>query len=194
MLGGLAAGCQPSASPAGKTESASSRAHAIATPASTASVAVDIRSWKQVQELIASQRGKVVVVDIWSTYCAPCMREFPQLVALSRKKADDVACISVAVDYYGDPNQPPEASRDRVLAFLQQKQASFTNVICSDPDEQVFKQLRAAAVPIVLVYDRQGVLRKTFTNDDGAYGENGFSYAQHITPLVEELANTLPPP
>ncbi len=37
------------------------------------------------QKLIASKQGKVVVLDVWSTGCPPCMKSFPDLVALQRK-------------------------------------------------------------------------------------------------------------
>jgi hypothetical protein len=70
---------------------------------------------------------------------------------------------------------------------VEKQQATFPTVICSDPDEQLFKKLGAVAVPIVLVYDREGRLRRKFTHDEQAYGSEGFTYAQHITPLVEEL-------
>ncbi len=189
IIGLLAVGCQPAKSPTESVHVASPASDATTSPPSpaTTTVSVDIQSWSQVQDWIKAQRNKVVVVDIWSTYCMPCMREFPQLVALHRRQADDVACISVAADYFGDPHEPPAAFRDKVLDFLQKQQATFPNVICSDPDEQLFKQLEAVGVPTVLVYDREGVLCKKFTHDEEAYGAEGFTYAQHITPLVEEL-------
>ena len=58
-------------------------------------VTVEIKSWEDTQALIASHKGKVVIVDLWSTSCEPCMREFPNLVALHKKfGTDKIACIS----------------------------------------------------------------------------------------------------
>ena len=37
------------------------------------------------------------------------------------------------------------------------------------------------------VYDSQGQLEKMF-EDDGSYGDEGFTYEEHITPFVEQLA------
>ena len=44
-----------------------------------------------------------------------------------------------------------------------------------------------AAIPVVRVYDRTGKLRRQFDNDDDEFGEHGFSYKQHIVPLVDQL-------
>jgi thiol-disulfide isomerase/thioredoxin len=193
LFGFLAAGCRPSQPPADSPvspETAAPLAPSAQVPSAgpdAAEVTVDIKSWAEVQELIAAQRGKVVVVDIWSTYCVPCTREFPNLVALQREHGPQVACISVDVDYFGDAKEPPESFRDKVLDFLQKQQAHLTNVICSDPDEHVFQTLRTSSVPIVLVYDRQGRLHRQFAAEDAPSGSEGFSYAEHITPLVKQL-------
>src|SRR5207249_4554750 len=40
-------------------------------------------------DLVRQNRGKVVVLDFWATYCLPCKREFPHLVGLHKKYARD---------------------------------------------------------------------------------------------------------
>jgi len=150
-------------------------------------VTVEVKSWAEVQQLVADQRGKIVVVDVWSTWCVPCMREFPNLVQLHRQFPDKVACISVDIDYIGLKEEPPTSFADKVLEFVSKHEATFPNVISSDPDEDVLNAVGVASIPAVLVYDREGNLRKKFTNDDGEYGEESFTYAQHIIPLVKEL-------
>ena len=137
--------------------------------------------------MVTNHRGKVVVIDVWSTWCDPCKRQFPNLVKLHRQYSDKIACISVDIDYYGSPDEPPESFRDEVLKFLSKQDAAFENVISSDPDEDVLNALDVSSVPAVLVYDREGSLRKKFTNDDNEYGGEGFTYQEHIIPLVEKL-------
>ena len=137
--------------------------------------------------MVADHRGKVVVIDIWSTWCEHCMEEFPNLVKLHQQFPDNVACISVDIDYNGREDQPPESFRDEVLEFLSKHEATFQNVISSDPDEDVYNALEVGSIPVVLVYDREGSLKKKFTNDDNEYGDEGFTYQQHIIPLVEKL-------
>ena len=61
---------------------------------------------------IRGLRGKVVVVDIWATWCPPCKREFPELVKLHDKYAADGRDPlfhrgeTAADRYLGDPRQP----------------------------------------------------------------------------------------
>ena len=150
-------------------------------------VQVDIKSWEEIQSWVADQRGKVVVVDVWSTSCLPCVQEFPHFVELHEELAGDVACASLNIDYYGGEDETPEDIKPRVLKFLTNQRASMQNFVSSDADEDVYKQISTAAIPASLVYDRGGKLHTTFNNDEGLYGEEGFNYADDIKPLVMQL-------
>ncbi len=192
FFGLFVAGCQENAPPKSNTTTTTTvQANISSDDASSVTnkpkVTVQVGSWTNVQQMVAAHRGKVVVLDVWSTWCEPCVREFPNLVRLHREYADDVACISLNIDYIGVPAEPPESFRDKVLEFARQHEATFENVISSDPDEEVLKALDAFSVPVVQVYDRDGNLRETFTNDDDQYGDQGFTYEEHIIPLIETL-------
>jgi thiol-disulfide isomerase/thioredoxin len=156
-------------------------------PNQTPAANVRLHSWDETQELIASYRGKVVVLDVWSTWCGPCVEEFPGLVALARKYPGQVICISLNCNYTGATGEPPGSERGKIEAFLAERGAIFDNIICTDADEKLFQALDAAAVPAVRVYDRAGQLRKQFDNDDNEFGSEGFNYTHHIAPLVAKL-------
>jgi thiol-disulfide isomerase/thioredoxin len=181
----------PTAAAPDAVQTASSEPTAIGAPDN---VQLDIKSWGEVEQLVAGQKGKVVVVDIWSTWCVECMREFPHLVQLDRDYPQDVVCMSVSIDYAGMKGETPEASREKVLEFLNKQQATFQNVISSDTDLDVLDKLGLASVPAVLVYDREGRLHTQFSNDDNEYGDEGFTYAAHIIPLVQQLIDASPAP
>ena len=152
------------------------------------SVSLEIKSWKETEALIATQTGKVVVVDLWSTSCVPCMREFPQLVALHNKyPSDKITCISVSCDYEGLESEPPESKSPSVMKFLESTKATCTNLLLSDADLDVYEAIGLAAIPAVYVYDTKGNLAKRFDNDSGEYGDEGFTYEDHIVPLIETL-------
>ena len=151
----------------------------------TAADAVDVKilSYEEIQELIAGHKGEVVVVDCWSTSCAPCMKEFPGLVEIHKKYKDDVACVSVSFDYEGIEGTKPEDSRETVLAFLRRKGAAFDNVISNVASDELFKKFQICSIPVVFVYGRDGELARKL---DGAAGKE-FTYKSDIEPLVAEL-------
>ncbi len=177
--------------PTSPTPAVSGPAKPAADPAASAeearSTPVQILTWPQIQELIGQQRGKVVVLDVWSTYCGPCIRELPHLIELHRAHGAEVACLSLSVDYIGAADRPPDSYRAQVQKVLDRLEARLTNVLCATPDEEVFTQLGIASIPCVVVYDREGKVHKTFHNDQNEYGETGFSYAEHVLPVVQEL-------
>ena len=164
-----------------KPESTSSETQANA-------VTLTIKSWKDTEALIAAQKGKVVVVDLWSTSCVPCMKEFPNLVALHEKfPSEKITCISVSCDYEGLEEEPPESKKPSVMKFLKSTKATCTNLLLSDADVDVYDKIELAAIPAVYVYDAAGRMVKRFDNDSGEYGDEGFTYKDHIVPLVEKL-------
>jgi thiol-disulfide isomerase/thioredoxin len=53
----------------------------------------------QLRTLLAAQRGKVVVVNVWGTWCVPCLREIPDLVALEQELAPrGLALVGLGMD------------------------------------------------------------------------------------------------
>lgn len=153
------------------------------------------KNYEELQELIAEQQGKVVVVDYWSTWCAPCVREFPQLVELQERFGKDVVCISASCNYDGLPDSPPESYREEVQAFLdEQKAGDLVNVVMTVEAEALFEQLNLASIPAVYVYNREGELAQRFDNEDpDKLKESGeFTYEKDIIPLVEELVANEP--
>ena len=178
---------------------ATAQAAAAPSPAPAAEqppITLEVKSWDETQQLVAAQKGKVVVLDLWSTWCVPCVREFPNLVELHRAHAPDVICVAFNMDYSGAAGETPDSFREPVNQFLTKHGATFLNVISSDAADDVFQRLKLGSIPAVLVYGRDGQLAKRFDNDDALYGKEGFTYEKHIVPLVEQLLSTAdrPPP
>jgi thiol-disulfide isomerase/thioredoxin len=148
---------------------------------------VEILSWDQIQKRRAEFRGKAVVLDVWSTYCDPCVREFPNLVALQKRFGDKVRCISFDTDYSGAVREPADSFRKPVLEFLSKRGASgLLNVISSDPSEDFYNKIHLGGPPAVFVYDLSGKLIKRFDNSTVPKTPE-FTYQHDIVPLVEKL-------
>lgn len=123
---------------------------------------------------IKEHRGKVVVVDVWATFCAPCKAEFPHLVELHHRYEKDVVCMSVTVD---EENRTAAA-----LKFLKDQEATFPNYqvdYAPLQNEWVF-----SGVPVVRVYAPSGEVAQQFTNAD--VDQPPFTYAD-----VEKVVKSL---
>jgi thiol-disulfide isomerase/thioredoxin len=172
---GLLAGCGQTGSTSGDKGSNTS-----------AAVQIDIASLDEVQKFVSDQNGKVVVLDMWSTSCQPCIRELPGLAKLQKEHPSDVVTVSLNLDYYG--SDAPEKLTGPAAKILAETGPAAKNFLSSTKDEDVYAKVGATPVPIVMVYDRTGKLAKLFVNnDEKEYGKEGFTYKDHIVPLVKEL-------
>ena len=150
-------------------------------------VSLETLTWDATQELIASKRGTVVVVDLWQTFCPPCVRELPHLFELAKSHPDDVACISVALDYAGFEDEPVESHRELVFGLLQKMGGQATNILCATAFDTILgsESVPHASLPVVLVYDADGKLAGQFPPDPKNPEE--FTYQADVLPLVQKL-------
>lgn len=96
-------------------------------------------------------RGKTVVVNVWATWCPPCQRETPDLIAAYRKlRSADVAFVSV------DSTERPALVR----AFAAAKNIDWTQAI---DDRQTFERAYGVRYfPTTYVIDPRGILRLVY--------------------------------
>lgn len=147
-------------------------------------ISLEVKSWDETLALVAEHTGKIVVLDLWSTSCDPCLKEFPHLVELHQKHGDKVVCMSASCDYIGLKNMPPESYKPQVLEFLTQQKAAFQNVLVNVESDALFEKIELASIPAVYVFGPDGKLAKRFDNDAGG---PEFTYEKNIVPFVEEL-------
>lgn len=163
-----------------------------AVAAEEAKIALTAGTWDNVLEQVKANKGRIVVVDIWSTSCLPCMTEFPNLVELQKTHGDKVACISFNVDYVGIKSKPAEFYRARVEAFLTKQKATFSNVLCNVESDKVFEKLELSSIPAVYVFDAEGKEVRRFDDsllEDGE--EEAFTYKADINPFIKDLVDNL---
>lgn len=97
---------------------------------------------------LESFKGKVVVLDFWASWCAPCHQSFPWLDALQKKYADQ-GLVVLAVDVDKDS--------DLADRFVAQHPASFT--IGYDPAGKAAGAMKVSGMPSTFVIDRTGTVR-----------------------------------
>ncbi len=74
------------------------------------------------KKLLTNETDKLRLINIWATYCGPCVIEFPELVTINRMyRGREFEMVSINVESGG--------RRPQVLDFLKDKQASFKNYI-----------------------------------------------------------------
>src|SRR5205814_8378692 len=101
-------------------------------------------------------RGKVVLVNIWATWCPPCRAEMPSMEKLHKKlDGTDFRIAAVSVD--GDPFHPEE-SRDPkgILDFADTLRLTF--YILHDPSGAISKAFDIFTVPERYLIDREAVI------------------------------------
>jgi thiol-disulfide isomerase/thioredoxin len=134
---------------------------ALAGVAADEKVTVAVVKYDGLTDVIKKNKSKVVVLDFWADYCVPCKREFPTLVALSRKHAKDAfAAVSVSLDDVSE-----EGAKDRVLRFLDRQKATFTNLILDEKPECWQAKLKIDGPPLVMVFDKAGGLEQKFIGE-----------------------------
>ena len=119
-------------------------------------------------------RGKVVVVNFWAAWCAPCRVEQPILERMSKEWADR-GVVFLGVDYRDDP----AAARAHLREF------GVTYPSISDPDGRLAgAEFGLAGVPATIVADPKGEMRYLFL---GAVDEDELGDAlDGLTGIVEQ--------
>ena len=96
----------------------------------------------------ASLRGKVVVVDFWASWCAPCKEELPQLEKLYKKYKDrGLVVVALSVD----------EEAENVTTFLKSMRLSFP--IAHDKGHVVADRFHPPKMPSSYIVDRKGIVR-----------------------------------
>jgi thiol-disulfide isomerase/thioredoxin len=101
-------------------------------------------------QTLSQWRGKVLVVNFWATWCAPCREEIPALMKAQRKYvANGVQIVGIALD-----------NASKVRDYAEEMRIDYVLLIGGAETLGVAKDLgnRAGVLPFTLVLDRTGKL------------------------------------
>jgi thiol-disulfide isomerase/thioredoxin len=144
---GIAAGCASSDASSG-SERPRKRGNAKGIGAPMPSLVVKaLKGGRKID--LGSLHGKVVLVDIWASWCAPCLEEMPLLDDMAvRLKPKGVEIIAVSVD----------EDKANVRTFLESRD-TWSLTVAFDPKGKVPEVLNPPKMPSSYIVDAEGILR-----------------------------------
>ncbi|MCX7346804.1 MAG: TlpA disulfide reductase family protein [Alphaproteobacteria bacterium] len=96
---------------------------------------------------LSDWKGRVALVNLWATWCAPCRKEMPDLAKLQKQLgSDDFEVVAISVDRKG-----AEAS----AAFLKETGADGLRLYV-EPTTAILNDIQALGLPATVLVDRQG--------------------------------------
>lgn len=116
--------------------------------------AIDEAGFKR---LVAERKGKLLFVNVWATWCAPCVEEFPDLVKLAQYyNGANVEVVAISADF-------PDEIDSKIVPFLKKQRVPFTTYVAQFENQDSFiNTLNISwngALPATFIYDAEGKQR-----------------------------------
>ena len=120
----------------------------------TAAKLVEIREPARIADAF-SPAAPLRVMNVWATWCVPCVEEMSDLRAIGDTFGTKVSIIGVSLDDMIPADRA--ATMRKVAAFLDQKRISYSNLYYSGKSDALADALRFnGEIPITIIYDRRG--------------------------------------
>jgi thiol-disulfide isomerase/thioredoxin len=107
----------------------------------------------ELSELINANKDRILLINVWATWCVPCRDEFPDLVKISNTFKDKVRVVGISVD-------DPEILDSKVILFLKNQKAEFENYLLKVIEPEDFINLLSkewsGAIPATFLFDKKG--------------------------------------
>lgn len=120
---------------------------------------------------LSEQRGKVVVINFWATWCGPCRVEIPDLIRMQEVLGSEgVQFVGISLD---------EEGKEIVEPFAQE--ANFNYPILLDDGSISEKFGGIYALPTTIIVDRKGIIQHRIP---------GMVTSKYLMPVLQEIAKT----
>lgn len=141
---------------------------AIALEADTSKLSY-LSAFKEFEELMVNQKGNVVLVNLWATWCKPCVKELPFLEKLHQNYKDKgIKIVTLSIDEVSKADS-------LVVPFWEEMNFSMDNYLIANQDPGTFVNkidpLWIGLLPTSFIFDANGKKIETIT---GAMSYRGF--------------------
>jgi thiol-disulfide isomerase/thioredoxin len=115
---------------------------------------VDFIDEAGLQKLISERHGKILLLNIWATWCLPCIEEFPDLIKLySSQGGETIEIVGISID-------DPDDTASKVLPFLEKHAVPFkvylAHFVKQDEFINSLDSTWKGAIPATFIYDSLG--------------------------------------
>ncbi|MEW6161038.1 MAG: TlpA disulfide reductase family protein, partial [Verrucomicrobiota bacterium] len=133
---------------------------------------------------LSDYRGKVVVINFWTTWCTACLREMPELIALQKKSEGQLAILGVSLDFVPDShghigghaaveeqNQGHHDDHERDADALKRvrekvrrtaKDRGINYTVLLDERNEIGGRFNGGELPTTVIIDAKGNIRRRF--------------------------------
>lgn len=141
---------------------------ALEIPVDTSKLA-SLSEFKEFEDLMASEKGNVVLVNIWATWCKPCVHEMPMLEKLHQNyNGKGIKIVTLSIDEVAKADS-------LVIPFWEEKNFSMDNYLIAHQDPGAFVNkidpLWIGLLPTSFIFDADGKKIETIT---GSMSYKGF--------------------
>lgn len=125
--------------------------------------AFTLKDFKGNEHSLSDYRGKVLVIDVWATWCGGCIAKLPTYIAMSQKykDRDDIAFITISIDDKG-------AFNSWKYALPRLKLMEKTNLLASKGECSFQKDYNITGIPRYFLIDKEGKIVSVYAPTPGA--------------------------
>jgi thiol-disulfide isomerase/thioredoxin len=130
--------------------------------------AFDLRDTDGTPQRLKDLKGTWIVVNFWATWCAPCVKEIPEIADFAKEQGKKTRVIGIALDW--DESGKKDVDEAKLKRAATKIGHTYPLVLGDDKTEKVFGKIKGMPTTIVygpdgkVVYNKTGIVTKELLN------------------------------